>query len=42
MERTIEGGRGVTGRVGKTLKTITKSYLFEALGNNNSRDELFD
>lgn len=40
MQRTIEGGGGATGRAGKTLKMITKSYLFEALGNSNSGDEL--
>lgn len=27
---------------GKTLKMITKSYLFEALGGGNPRDELSD
>lgn len=42
MQRTIEGEGGVTGRAGKTLKMITESYLFEALGKSNSGDELSD
>lgn len=40
-EHNKRWGRGYR-RGGKTLKMITKSYLLEALGDSNSRDELSD